>query len=198
MYIKSLKYSALAISAVAALSMAGPAQAQTENIVITTTVSNLLTVAPTSQLNFGTIALVSHASDTGTITVSTAGAASAAATGSAGAAIVDNTGVAQGIITVEDGADGTAINVEIDNVANPNNGSGQNIVLDDFVVSWNDEPDNPFVIGVSEPLTFDSSFGGGTNTLEIGATLTSVTPALSPPAYPNGAYNGSYDVIFSY
>ena len=75
MHIKSLKYSALAISAVAALSMAGPAQAQTENININTTVSNLLTVTPTAQLNFGTIALVSHASDTGEVTISTAGVA---------------------------------------------------------------------------------------------------------------------------
>ena len=199
MQINLLKYSALALGTMALMSAPYTAQAQTENVDIDVIVSNQLTVVATQQLDFGIFAMVSDTGQEATVTVSTAGAASAATDGgTAGAAVIDDTDAQQAIITVAGGANGVAFNLEIDNAVNPFQGAVV-ITLDDFVVMFNAVADNDFVIGTAEALTFDSSFGSGTNTVQIGATLTSVTPQLATPAYPDGLYdNGTYDVIFSY
>ncbi len=170
--------------------------AQTANMTATAEVQNTLTLATPSQLNFGTVAAIADTTETATITVDTAGTITTGTTGApAASAIVDNTAVANGQVTVADGADGATLNITIDNVINPTNGV-ENFVLDDFETSWNGDTAETQVIGTAFTEVFTSAFGGGTNTLDIGATITTTTVAAG--AYSDGTYSGSYDVIFSY
>ena len=172
------------------------ASAQTANMTATAEVQNTLTLATPSQLNFGTIAAVSDTTETATATVDTTGVITVAATAiPAYSAIIDDTAVANGQVTVADGADGGIINITIDNVVNPTNGA-ENFVLDDFTTSWNGNTATTQAIGTAFTETFSSAFGGGTNTLDIGATITTTTIAAG--AYTDGTYAGTYDVILSY
>ena len=51
------------------------------------------------------------------------------------------------------------------------------------------------VVGTPFTGTFSAAFGGGTNTLKIGAKLTTNAAGT---AYVDGNYPGSFDVVFSY
>ena len=170
--------------------------AQTANMTATAEVQNILTLATPSQLNFGTIAAVSDTTETATATVSTLGVVSVAATAfPANTAIVDDSAAAAGQITIADGADSATLNITIDNVVDPVNGT-DSFILDNFSTSWNGAIASTQVIGTTFTETFSSAFGGGTNTLDIGATITTTTATAAP--YTDGTYAGTYDVIISY
>lgn len=172
------------------------AKAQTANMTADVSVQNTLTITTPAQLNFGTIAAIRDAANTATVSVDTAGAVTVASGGgTAATAIVDGSAVSAGQITVADGADGATLNIVINNVVDPVNGT-ESFVLDDFVTSWNNGADSTQVIGTGFTETFDSAFGGGTNTMDIGATITTTLGAGT--AYTDGAYAGTYDVVFSY
>lgn len=193
--IKSTKILSLAC-AVTVGAYATSVDAQTSNMTATATVQNTLTLATPSQLNFGTIVAVSDTVNTATATVSTLGVVSVATGGApAYTAVVDDTAGAAGQVTIADGADGATLNVEIDNVVDPVNGV-ESFVLDGFNTSYNGGASGAQVIGTPWTETFDSAFGGGTNTLDIGATITTTTTAAA--AYGDGVYAGTYDVIISY
>ena len=187
----------LGIACVLAL-MTSPkiASAQTANMTATAEVQNTLTLATPSQLNFGTVVAVSDTTETATVIVDTAGVVTVATTGApAYSAIVDDALVANGQVTVADGADTAIINITIDNVVSPTNGV-DSFILDDFSTSWNGDTAVTQVIGTPFTESFTAAFGGGTNTLDIGATLSTTTVAAAP--YADGTYAGTYDVIFSY
>lgn len=172
------------------------ANAQTANMTATAAVQNTLTLATPAQLNFGTIVAVADTTETATATVSTLGAVTVATTGvPAYTAIVDDSLASAGQVTVEDGADGGIINITIDNVVDPVNGT-ETFTLDQFSTSWNGAAVATRTIGTPFTQNFDSAFGGGVNTLDIGATITTTTVAAAP--YTDGTYAGTYDVIFSY
>lgn len=186
-----------AVGVVALLGFANShANAQTANMTADVSVQNTLTLATPSQLNFGTIAAIRDAANTATVTIDTAGAATVASGGgTAATAIVDGAAIAAGQVTIADGADGATLNITINNVVDPVNGTAS-FVLDDFTTSWNNGADQTQTIGAAFTETFDAAFGGGTNTLDIGATITTTLGAGT--AYTDGAYAGTYDVVFSY
>jgi len=172
------------------------ANAQTANMTADVTVQNTLTLTTPAQLNFGTIAAIRDATQTATVSIDTAGTATVASGGGVAAtAIVDDTAISAAQVTIADGADGATLNITINNVVDPVNGT-ESFVLDDFTTSWNNGADSAQVIGTAFTETFDSAFGGGTNTLDIGATITTTLAAGTP--YTDGAYAGTYDVVFSY
>lgn len=193
--IKTTKFLSLSC-AVAVGAYATTASAQTSNMTATATVQNTLTLATPSQLNFGTIVAVSDTVNTATATVDTLGAVSVATTGSpAYTAIVDNTAAAAGQVTIADGANGATLNITINNVVDPVNGT-ETFVLNGFNTSYNGGAASAQAIATPWTETFDSAFGGGTNTLDIGATITTTTAAAA--AYGDGVYAGTYDVVISY
>ncbi len=177
-------------------SVPGTGHAQTANMTADVSVQNTLTVATPSQLNFGTIAAVRDAAQTATVSIDTAGAVTVASGGgTAATAIIDGASIAAGQVTIADGADGATLNIVINNVVDPVNGT-ESFVLDDFVTSWNNGADATQTIGTSFTEVFDSAFNTGINSLDIGATLTTTLGAGT--AYTDGAYAGTYDVVFSY
>lgn len=171
------------------------ANAQTEAVTATVTVQNTLTTAVVDNMDFGTIAAISSGATTATATLN--GVTDVVTTASGGApavvAMIDNTAVQGANLTVEDGADGAAIQITIDNVTNPTFG-GASFTLAQFTTSWNGAAAQPAVIGTAFARNFAAAFGGGTNTLDIGATLTT-TPTTT---YTDGVYPGSFEVTFSY
>lgn len=193
---KKLKYLLLGSIAAGSLFIGTELQAQTANMTANVSVQNTLTLATPAQLNFGTIAAIRDATNTATVSIDTAGTATVATGGgTAATAIVDGAAISAGQVTVADGANGATLNITIDNVIDPVNGT-ESFALDGFTTSWNDGADQTQTIGAAFTETFDSAFGGGTNTLDIGATIT--TTLAAGTAYTDGAYAGTYDVVFSY
>lgn len=183
--------------ATAALTLtAGTALAQTQPITADVTVLNSLTLAAASDMNFGTVAAVGDTGNTASVSVGTDGVMGVPSTTGGGAriAIVDDTAATAAQITVADGADGVAINVEINNVVDPTDGT-DSFTLAGFQTSYNGGGDTARTAATPFTVTFDSAFGGGTNTLDIGASITTVDPSV---AYGDGAYAGGFDVVFSY
>ena len=174
----------------------GTSQAQTASMTADVSVQNTLTLATPSQLNFGVIAAIRDAANTATVTIDTAGAATVASGGgTAATAIVDGALVSGGQVTVADGADGATLNITINNVVDPVNGT-ESFGLDSFTTSWNSGADQAQVIGAGFTETFDAAFNAGVNSLDIGATIT--TSLGAGTAYTDGAYAGTYDVVLSY
>ncbi len=172
------------------------ANAQTANMTATAVVQNTLTLATPFQLNFGTIAAVADTVETATVTVDTLGGVTVNRTAApANTAVIDDTAASAGQVTVADGADGSAINITINNVIDPVAGA-ESFVLDSFTTSWNGGASAAQVIGTPFAETFTSAFGGGTNTLDVGATITTTTATAAP--YTDNTYAGTYDVVFSY
>ncbi|HPF78424.1 MAG TPA: hypothetical protein PLF01_03930 [Alphaproteobacteria bacterium] len=194
---KFYKYIPIVALSMATLTGITPyAQAQTANMTADVVVENSVTLATPAQLNFGMITAVRDTAQTATVTVDTAGSPSVATGGgTAITAILDAASVSAGQVTVADSADGVTLNVEINNVVDPVNG-GESFVLDQFTTSWNGGVAANRTISTPWTETFDSAFGGGTNTLDIGATIT--TTSGSSAAYTDGTYSGTYDVVFSY
>ncbi len=172
------------------------ANAQTANMTATAVVQNTITLATPNQLNFGTIVAVSDTVNTATVTVDTLGVATTASTGvPAQTAIVDGTSVSQGTVEISAAADGATLNININNKVDPFSGA-ESFVLDQFFTSYNGGGPAAQVIGTPFTETYDAAFGGGTNTLDIGATITTTTVAAAP--YTDATYAGSYDVVISY
>lgn len=185
----------LAAFGLTALGFAGSAQAQTEAVTATVVVQNTLTTNVVDNMNFGTVAAISDAAQTATLVLNPVTDALTTATGGGTAvfAVIDNTNVAGANLTIEDAAGGATINVEIDNVVNPTFG-GATFTLGTFTTSWNGAAAAARIIGTPWTQTFNAGFGGGVNTLDIGATLTTATGAT----YTDGTYPGSFEVSFSY
>ena len=182
-------------SLLVAVSFADNAQAQTAPVTVSTTVQNTLTLATAQQMNFGTVVAVGATGNTATIVLATDGTVTTATGGgTAYTAVIDDTAATNAQITIEDGAPGATINVNITNVVDPTDGT-DTFTLDTFVTSYNGGGDTPRTAGTPFTRTYDAAFGGGVNTLDIGATLTTIDPST---AYGDGAYAGSFDVVFSY
>jgi len=175
---------------------AGAAQAQTQAVTATVNVLNTLTLATASQLNWGTVAAVGDTGQTATLLMQTDGTLGTPTStgGAAVIAVVDDAAATAGQITVADGADGATINVDIQSVVNPTDGT-DTFTLAGFLTSYNGAGDVAQTAGTPFTVTYDAAFGGGTNTLDIGATITTVDPST---AYGDGTYVGGFDVVFSY
>lgn len=189
-------YATLALSALVAFSPVDTVHAQTVNMTAAAVVDNTLTIAEVSPLNFGDIVALGDDtnSNDATVTVDTDGNLSAGgANGLALTAIVDDAAASRASLTVEDGANNATINVTVDNVVAPTFG-GESFDVGGWQASYNGGGDVSLTPGTSQPFTFSAAFGTGTNTLDIGATLTTNQDG----AYPDGTYNGNFDVIFSY
>lgn len=194
MFKPTTKILAVAVAALAITT--GSVQAQTQAITADVTVLNTLTLAAASDLNWGTIAAVGDTAQTATLAMGTDGilAAPTSTGGLAVIAVVDNALATAAQITVDDGADGAVINVDIQNVIDPTDGT-DSFTLDTFFTSYNGGADTARTAGTPFTATYDSAFGAGTNTLDIGASLTTIDPST---AYGDGAYAGGFDVVFSY
>ena len=109
-------------------------------------------------------------------------------------AIIDSTNAKQALVTVEDGADGATININITNVIDPSN-AGKTFLLDPqlFETAYNAGAATARTAGTSFTAQFDSAFAAGVNTLKVGATL-----KTTDVVYADGNYDGGFDVTFSY
>lgn len=148
-------------------------------------------------MNFGTIAAVGDTGQTATATVATDGVLSVNTSGgTAITAIIDNTAATNANITIADGANGAQFNVDIQAVVDPVNGANS-FALAGFQTAFNGDaaPGVSRTAGTPWTETFDSAFGGGINTLDIGATITTLDPSA---AYIDGTYSGGFNVVFSY
>lgn len=194
MFKSTTKFLTVATAALAITT--GVAQAQTQAVTATVTVLNTLTLAAASDLNWGTIAAVGDTGQTASLIMGTDGVLAAPTTtgGNAVIAVVDNAAATAGQITIADGANGAVVNVDIQAVVDPINGANS-FTLAGFNTSFNGGADTPQVALTPFTVTYDSAFGGGTNTLDIGASITTVDPSV---AYPDGVYAGGFDVVFSY
>ena len=195
MKLRALKLAALCAVAACALQTEG-AQAQTVTPTVSVVVDNTLTLAVTQQMNFGTIVAFSQtgAGAAATATLDTAGALTRTNGGGANDGrieILDNTNAAETIITIADGVPSVAIDVTVDNVNSPTDGSST-LTLNTFTY-LEDAGNNNGAVTIATPfsITLDAT---GANTLHLGATLNTVTGAN----YADATYNGTYDVTFSY
>lgn len=195
---KALNYLYMGASATALLlSCYSSANAQTVTVDADVTVQNTLTLTVVDNLDFGTIVAIA---DTATgkvadmpIDASTDTLGPATTTGApAYMAIVDSTNAQGAQITVEDGADGANINVTINNVINPTFG-GASFTLTNWESSYNGGATGARTAATPFVVVFSSAFALGVNTLDIGASL-----RTGSVAYTDGAYDGGFDVVFSY
>lgn len=176
----------------------GAAQAQTESVTATVVVQNALTITEVDALNFGTVAAISDAvqvaslflnPSTGVLLPTTTGAPAVFA-------VIDDTAATAALLNVEDGADAATINITINNVVNPISGPTAFTLLPaGWSTSWNGGANTARTAGTPFTQTFAAAFGGGVNTLAIGATLNTNTAVA---LYPDATYAGSFDVVFSY
>lgn len=194
------RYTALAALAFTAFALApGAAQAQqSENVAATVTVQNTMTITELTPLNFGTVVAISDTTDVASLALDATTSALVATTTGAPAvfAIVDNAAASAAEITVEDAADAAAINITITNVVNPVSGPASFVLrAAGWETSWNGGATTTRTAGTPFSYIYTAAFGGGVNTLEIGATLDTNTAVAT---YTDGVYNGSFDVVFSY
>jgi hypothetical protein len=172
------------------------AHAQTEPITATVSVQNALTITEVDPLDFGTVAVISDATDVATLSIdANTGALATTTTGAPAVfAVVDNTTASRAQITVEDGADGATLNFTINNVVNPIFG-GNAFLLTGWETSWNGGGTTAQVVNTPFQYVFSSAYNAGVNELNIGAEIrTQTTVAL----YTDGTYPGSFDVVASY
>lgn len=193
--LKNVRYAIAVIAACAAMGMATDAKAQTENITVSLSVSNLLTLVEDSALNFGTLAAFKDTvgANVATIAISTTGVLGAPVNNAPAVfAVIDNTAASQAQITVTDGADNASINIEIDNVVAPINGTA--FALTNWFTSWNGAAATARTPGTPWPQVYLDNAGAG-SVLTIGATLNTVAGGAQ---YVDNTYTGNFDVIFSY
>lgn len=187
----------LAVVGVAAIAVsAGTANAQTEPVTATVIVQNALTITEVDPLDFGTVAVISDATDTATLTINPlTDALTTATTGPPAVfAVIDGSTATAANITVEDAADGAALQITINNVINPIFG-GNAFTLNGWQTSWNGGAASSRTAGLAFSYTFTSAFAAGVNTIDIGANLVTQTAVAT---YADGTYSGSFDVVFSY
>lgn len=196
--LKNVRYAIAILAACAGMTIATDAKAQTENINISLTVSNLLNITEVTPLNFGTLAAFKDTvgANVATIALSPAGVLGAPVNNSpAVIAVIDGSTATQAELTVTDGADNASINIEIDNVVAPTNGTA--FALTAWMTSWNGAAATARTPGTPWTQVFDADFlGAGLgSSLEIGATLNTVAGGAQ---YVDNTYTGNFDVIFSY
>ena len=196
--LQNVRYAIATIATVAAVGVfATKADAQTHAFTSTIEVSNALTLAHVSDLNFGILAVARAPAATANIAIGTDGALGIpAGTLPAYIAIVDDSAATAAVVDVSGGANGANINVNIPvaGIIAPVSGASA-FALGTWQYSWNGAPNDAIVPGVAEVVVFDSAYTGGVNNLSIGATLTTTTGAT---AYADGVYAGSFNVVFSY
>ena len=184
-----------AVGVSALMLSAGNAQAQVEAVTATVTVQNTLTTAVVDNMDFGTIASITGAANTASailnpvtdaVTFTTTG-------GTALMAMIDNTSVAAANLTIEDGANGAAIQVTIQNVVPPQVGAVA-FTMGTWTASWNGAGAVAMTVGAPQAFVFTTAPPGPINTLDVGATLTNVAGTV----YSDQAYPGSFEVAFSY
>lgn len=195
-HLKNVRYTIGALAAIAAMSLAGQANAQTETIDVNVDVLNEVTLTVDSDLDFGVIVAIGHAVNVAYIAVDPTTGALTAATNNSPAYIApsDTTDVAEAQITVTDGADGATLNIEIDNVVDPTN-AGTDFTLDNFQTSWNGAGAQARTAATPWTQTYLDNAGAG-SVLDIGARITTQAGATYGPAATT--YAGTFDVIFSY
>lgn len=187
------KLHGVAMSAIAVIlcSVPNPAQAQTqvETVSVTAVVSNAFTLAQTTAMNFGTVALynTNTASDIPTIVMDTAGAVTLT-DGPTTATVLDvsATGRSAGVFAVSAAVASTNLTISISDINVLTciagcSGTPPTIAIGTFV-------DN----GTSSVVTTD---GSGAVTVLVGATLSG---AVSATSYESGTYQGSYDLTLTY
>ncbi len=191
---KAFHYLYLGAGCAALLVSAGSVNAQTATVDVDLVVQNTLTLTVVDNLNFGTIVAIGDAVDTASLPITTAGVLGPATTTGAPAviAIVDNALALPAQVTVEDGADGATINLDIQAVVNPTDGTSS-FLLDTFFTSYNGGAATARTAGTPWTQVFSSAFGGGVNTLDIGASVTT-----NSVAFADAAYDGGFNVVFSY
>lgn len=192
----TLRKSLLSAASLAVLTLSAySAHAQTASVTATAEVSNQLTLATAQQLNFGDVVAVGDTGQTASVEVAVDGSVSVSTTGgNAITAIVDDAAATAAQVTVADGANGATLNIVINNLTSPTNGT-DTFDFTAFASSWNGGASAVQAATTPWTETYDSTFGGGTNTLDIGATITTQDPEV---AYSDGTYTGGFDVVFSY
>lgn len=165
---------------------------------VTATVENSVDVTIVNGLSFGTIGAVADTTDVASLVIDPDSTPHEDAgdgwLGASQAAIVvdpSSTQPAAATITVT-GFDTTTIYVTYSNIDHPTDGT-QNFILTDLL-------DDLAVPGSYDGTTRvngqGTTDGSGDLTFHIGGTLQTTTAAAV--AYADGAYNGSFDVTFSY
>lgn len=193
--LQNVRYTIAAVAAVAALGFSTQAHAQTASMDATVVVSNLLTLVEDSQLNFGTIVAFKDTvgANVATIVMNPDGTLGAPTNNSpAVIAVLDNALATEAQITVTDGAEGASLNLEIDNVVAPINGTA--FTLTNWRTSWNGAAATARTAGTPWVQVYADNAGAG-SVLQIGATLGTVAGGAQ---YVDNTYTGSFDVIFSY
>ena len=196
--LRTLKLSAVAVGALAFAAGSQTALAQTAAVTATVTVQNTVTLNVAQDMNFGTLALVPGAAtpaDDVVANLTTAGVVSVTPAGGGAGSVVDNTAAAQAQIEVTNFADGATINIDIQAVVDPTDGGTTlGFTAAAWLSSWNGGADTTETAGTPWTETLDAAFNGGTNTLDIGAEITS----LGATTNADGVYTGGFNVVFSY
>lgn len=194
---QNVRYAVGALAVMAAAGLVSQANAQTETVPIAVTVQNTLTLTQVDDMDFGTLVAVGAAGNTASVALSTAGALGVPTTSGGGAyiAVVDTTNVTAAALTVEDGAAGANINVDIPiaGIVEPTFG-GSTLDLGTWRYSWNGGASAAITPGTPVVVVFDAAFAAGVNTIDVGATLSTQAGVT----YGDGAYVGSFDIDFSY
>lgn len=189
-------YRFLPLMAGAAVMLAGgQASAQTVTVDADVEVSNTLTLTIVDDLDFGKIAAVDNdATKVASLALDPVTGLGAPATTGAPAqiAIIDSTNAKNALITVEDGANGATININITNVIDPAN-AGKTFTLTLFESAYNAGASTARTAATPWAETFSSAFAAGVNTLKIGASI-----KTNDVVYADGNYDGGFDVTFSY
>lgn len=175
---------------------AGDALAQTVTVDVDVDVLNSVTLVKVNDLNFGQIAAIADAAKTASLALAVpGGAASITTTGTpAYIATVDATNRKVAQVSIDDAADGASLQVTIGGVADPTNGAVA-FTLSDWVYSFNGGLSATATAGTPFAVTYTAAFGGGVNTIDVGAKITTNGAGT---AYTDGNYDGAFTVTVSY
>lgn len=186
-----LKHSAYA-AAFLCIASTAPAWAQ-ETVPVTASVQNTVTVTATQGMNFGTIVAIPDGGDV-TAVMATDGTLTVSGASTATGATVDDSAAQPAIVTVTDASEGATLQVTIDGVVDPVNGS-ESFGMATFQYRRNGELSEQSA-SVSTPfdLTYADNSGAG-STITIGATLTGTNGDSFTATTP---YVGSFDVTVTY
>lgn len=196
--LRTLKLSTVAVAALAFSAGSQTALAQTTAVTATAVVQNTVTLNTAQNLHFGTVAVVPGAAspaDDVVVAITTAGTVSVTPAGGGAGSVVDNALATNGLVEVTNFADGATINVDIISITNPTDGTSTLTFVNTlFRSAWNGGTPTSRTGGTPWTETLDAAFGGGTNTLALGASLT----AAGAVTYGDGTYTGGFSVDFSY
>lgn len=188
--LKNVRYAMSVLAAVAAFGMVTEVKAQTATVDVDLIVQNNVTLNVSADMNFGTIVAIGDAANVASIAIGADNVLGTPTNNAPAYIAVSNSGLAsRGQIEVTDGATGATINVVINAVVDPTDGTSA-FGLASFSTSWNGGA--PTARTAATPWT--QVLAAGTNILNIGATLSTV----AGQTYANGAYDGGFNVVFNY